>query len=78
MTTTIGYPGKKSAEEARKEQTPRTTEVPTMNRNKPQETNNHPTELTTSNKFEPLRHAETEGDTRRERQDPAAETNSYN
>jgi hypothetical protein len=50
---------------------PRTTKVPTMKNNKLQGTNNHPPQITITNKFEALRHAETEGDTKHERKDPA-------
>jgi hypothetical protein len=50
---------------------PRTIKVPTTEKNKHQETNNHPTQLTITNKFEALRHAETEGNTKHERKDPA-------
>jgi hypothetical protein len=45
--------------------------VPTMKKNKLQETNNNPPQITITNKFEALRHAETEGDTKHERKDPA-------
>jgi hypothetical protein len=45
--------------------------VPTTKNNKPQETNGHPTQITTTNKSEALRHAETEGNTKHERKDPA-------
>jgi hypothetical protein len=68
---------------------PRTTKVPTTKKNKLQGTNNHPTQLTITNEFEALRYADTEGDTKHERKDPApppiclknhkrAATNSYN
>jgi hypothetical protein len=50
---------------------PRTTIVPTIKKNKLQETNNHPTQITTANKCETLRHAETEGNTKHERKDTA-------
>jgi hypothetical protein len=43
-----------------------------MEKNKLQDTNNHPVQLTTTNKIEPLRHTETEGNNRRERQDSAS------
>jgi hypothetical protein len=49
----------------------RTTKVPTMKKNKLQETNSHPPQLTINNKFEALQHAETEGNTKHERKDPA-------
>jgi hypothetical protein len=45
--------------------------VPTMKKNKLQDTNNHPSRITITNKFEALRHAETEGNTKHERKDPA-------
>jgi hypothetical protein len=41
MIMMTGHSGKQSAKEVRKER-PRTTKVPTMKRNKPEETNNHP------------------------------------
>jgi hypothetical protein len=41
----------------------RTTKLPTMKKNKPQETNNHQSQITVTNKFEALRQAETEGNT---------------
>jgi hypothetical protein len=68
----------------------RTIKVPKMKKNKPQKENNHPTQITITNKFEALRHVETEGNTKQERKDPAAPlifcsrnhkpaaTNSYN
>jgi hypothetical protein len=40
-----------------------------MKNNKPQESNNHPTQITITNKFEALRHAETMGNTKHERKD---------
>jgi hypothetical protein len=55
----------------RKKTRPRTTKVPTMEKNKLQETIDHPPQITISNTFEALRHAETEGDTKHERKDPA-------
>jgi hypothetical protein len=70
MRRTTGYPGKQPVEEARTEQAPRTIKVPTK-KNKPQETNNRPHQITITNKFEALRHAETEGNTKHERKDPA-------
>jgi hypothetical protein len=39
-------------------------------KNKLQVTNNHPTQITITNKFEALRQAETEGDTKHERKAP--------
>jgi hypothetical protein len=45
--------------------------MPTMKKNKPQETNNHPPQITSTNKFVALRRAETEGNTKHERKDPA-------
>jgi hypothetical protein len=42
-----------------------------MKKNKPQKTNNHPTQIMITNNFEDLRQAETEGDTKHERKDPA-------
>jgi hypothetical protein len=59
------------SERGKKRTSSRTTKVPTMKKNKPQDTNNHQTQLTTANKFEPLRPAETESNTRHEKQDPA-------
>jgi hypothetical protein len=50
---------------------PRTTKVPTMKKNKLQETNDHPPQITINNKFEALQHAETEGDTKHESKAPA-------
>jgi hypothetical protein len=50
---------------------PRTTKVPTVKKNKPQETNNHPAHTTITIKFEVPRHAETDGNTKHGRQDPA-------
>jgi hypothetical protein len=50
---------------------PRTTKVPTMKKNKLQETNDHPRQITITNNFEALRHVEAEGDTKHERKDPA-------
>jgi hypothetical protein len=50
---------------------PRTTKVTTIKKNKVQETNDHRTQITITKKFEALRHAETEGDTKHERKDPA-------
>jgi hypothetical protein len=50
---------------------PRATKVPTMKKNKLQETNDHPTQITITNMFETLRYAETEGDTIHESKDPA-------
>jgi hypothetical protein len=50
---------------------PRIIKVPTMEKNKLKETNDHPPQITITNKFEVLRHAETEGDTKHERKDPA-------
>jgi hypothetical protein len=38
---------------------PRTTKLPTMKKNKPQETNKHPIEITITNTFEALRHTGT-------------------
>jgi hypothetical protein len=43
---------------------PRITKLPTMKKNKQQEPNNHPTQIT-------LRHAETKGNTTHDRKDPA-------
>jgi hypothetical protein len=40
-------------------------------KNEPQDSKNHPTQLTTTKKFELLRHAEIQGNTRHKRQDPA-------
>jgi hypothetical protein len=42
-----------------------------MKKNKQQETNNHPTQITITNQLEALRQAETEGNTKHERKDPA-------
>jgi hypothetical protein len=42
-----------------------------MKKNKLQETKDHPPQITITNKFEALRHAETEGDTKHESKDPA-------
>jgi hypothetical protein len=42
-----------------------------MKKNKLQETNNHPPQITITNKFEALRHTETEGNTKHERKDQA-------
>jgi hypothetical protein len=50
---------------------PRTTKVPTVEKNKPQETNNHSSQITITNTFEALRHAQTDGNTEHERKDPA-------
>jgi hypothetical protein len=50
---------------------PRTTKVPTMKKNKLQGRNNHPPQITITNKFEALRHADTEGNIKHERKDPA-------
>jgi hypothetical protein len=47
----------------RKRTGPRTAKVPTLKKNEPQETNNHPTRLMITNKFDALQHAETEGST---------------
>jgi hypothetical protein len=44
MIVTTSNPGKQSAEEARKER-PRNTKVPTMKKNKPRDTNNHPSQI---------------------------------
>jgi hypothetical protein len=43
-----------------------------MKNNKPQWTNNKPILITTTNKFEPLRHTETDGNSRQEQKDKAA------
>jgi hypothetical protein len=48
-----------------------TTRVSTPKKNKPQGTNNSTTQIITTNKSEPLRHAETEGNVWHEREDPA-------
>jgi hypothetical protein len=48
-----------------------TTKVPTIKKNKLQATSNHPPQITISNKFEALRHAETEGNNKHERKAPA-------
>jgi hypothetical protein len=45
--------------------------MPTMKKSKLQETNNRPSQITITNKFEALRHTETEGNTKHERKDPA-------
>jgi 50S ribosomal subunit-associated GTPase HflX len=45
--------------------------VPTLKRNELQETNNHPTQLTITNKFDALGHAETEGNTEHKTKDQA-------
>jgi hypothetical protein len=50
MTMTTGYPGKKSAKEVTKDQAPE----PTTKKSKPQEINNHPSQITITNKFETL------------------------
>jgi hypothetical protein len=50
---------------------PRTTKAPTTKKNKPQETNDHPSKITITNNFEALRHAETKGNTKHKRKDPA-------
>jgi 50S ribosomal subunit-associated GTPase HflX len=42
-----------------------------MKKNKPQETNNHPTQITITNKFDALRHAKGKGNTKHERKDSA-------
>jgi hypothetical protein len=42
-----------------------------MKKNMLQETNNHPHQITITNKSEALRHAETEGDTKHEIKDTA-------
>jgi hypothetical protein len=42
-----------------------------MKKNKPQERNNRPTQITITNKSEVLRQAETEGNTKHEREDAA-------
>jgi hypothetical protein len=58
-----------------------TTKVPTMKKNKLQETNDHPPQITITNKFEALRHAETEASTTTyicHRNHKHAATNSYN
>jgi hypothetical protein len=55
----------------KKRTSPRTTKVPTMKKNRLQETNNHPPQITITNKFEALRHAETEGNIKHERKDTA-------
>jgi hypothetical protein len=49
----------------------RATRVVTMNINLPERTNNNPTQISTTNKSESLRHAETEGNSRHEREGPA-------
>jgi hypothetical protein len=49
---------------------PRTKRVPIMKKNKPQETNNHPTQITITNKSEAPRHAKTEDDTKHEIKNP--------
>jgi hypothetical protein len=63
MAMTTGHPGKQSAEEARKEQAP----VPTVKKNKLQQTNNHPPQITITNRFEALRRAGTEEGTKHEK-----------
>jgi hypothetical protein len=50
---------------------PKTTEVPTIKKKTPQGTNNGSTQIITTNKCETLRHAETEGNSRHERKEPA-------
>jgi hypothetical protein len=46
---------------------PRTTKLPTIRKNKTQETNNHSTQLTITNRFKVLRDAETEGSSKQKR-----------
>jgi hypothetical protein len=46
--------------------------MPIMKKNKLQETNSDPTQITINIKFEALRHAETKGNTKHERKDPAS------
>jgi hypothetical protein len=60
---TTGYPGKQSEEEVRNEHAPEQQKLP--------ERNNHPRQILITNKFEALRHAETEGNTEHERKDTA-------
>jgi hypothetical protein len=60
----VGRRGKKRASR-------KTTGVSTLKKNKPQGTNNSTTQIITTNKSEPLRHAETEGNSGHERKDPA-------
>jgi uncharacterized alpha/beta hydrolase family protein len=45
--------------------------VPTMKKNKLQQTNSHPPQIKIINDLEALQHAETEGNTEQERKDPA-------
>jgi hypothetical protein len=45
--------------------------VPTMKKNKRLETNIHTPQITTTNKSEALRHAQTEGNTKHEKMEPA-------
>jgi hypothetical protein len=71
MTMTVGYPGKNSVDDVRKEQVPEPQKCQQWKRTRLQNTNSHPTQLTTTNKFEALRHADTEGNARHEREDPA-------
>jgi hypothetical protein len=72
VMTMTSYPGKQSVSGRGKKQTrPRTTKVPTMKKNKLQGTNNHPPQIRLTDKFEALRHAETEGNTEHKRKDPA-------
>jgi hypothetical protein len=52
---------------------PRTIKMP-MKKNKLKETNDYPPQITITNKFEVLRHAETEGDIKHERKDPSTTT----
>jgi hypothetical protein len=49
---------------------PRTTKVKIMKKNKLQETNNHPSGIPITNKFEALRHAEVEGNAKHGRKHP--------
>jgi hypothetical protein len=51
---------------------PRATKVPTMKKNKLQQTNIHPTQITITNMYEAVRQAETEGNNKHERKDPAS------
>jgi hypothetical protein len=50
---------------------PRTTKVPTIKKNKLKARNNHPTQIMITNNFEGLRQAETEGNAKHGRKDPA-------
>jgi hypothetical protein len=55
----------------KKRASPKTTRAPTLKLNKSQERSNNSIQLTATNRTEILRHAETEGNGRHERQDPA-------